>query len=55
MSMQTDVLWRHAVRLKEASKNEPNLEKAGELILQSAKWFEMWSNSVRGRSNAVHM
>ena len=44
MSAQSDVLWDYAVRLKKAAKNEPDLEKAGELVLQSVKWFDKWSD-----------
>ena len=49
MSAQSDVLWDHAVRLRKAAKSEPDLEKAGELVLQSVKWFDKWSDSVTGK------
>jgi hypothetical protein len=49
MSTQSDVLWEHANRLRKAARKETDLEKAGELILQSVKWFDMWSDSVKGK------
>jgi hypothetical protein len=49
MSVQSDVLWDYAVRLRKAAKDEPDLEKAGELVLQSVKWFDKWSDAINGK------